>query len=142
MRLRALWLCTALSGVLVGGSAPAATEEIVARQLQVERERTELRARIQLLQKELDEREAKRQEAADALQVSETAISVSTRRLAELGTQLRQAQSDLEDLQSQLKRQQTLLTTRRDELSDQLRKQYSSGCHPGPHFCRAMIRSS
>ena len=118
MRLRALWLCTALSGVLVGGSAPAATEEIVARQMQVERERTELRARIQLLQKELDEREAKRQEAADALQVSETAISVSTRRLAELGTQLRQAQSDLEDLQSQLKRQQTLLTTRRDELSD------------------------
>jgi septal ring factor EnvC (AmiA/AmiB activator) len=130
MRLRALWLCTALSGVLVGGSAPAATEEIVARQLQVERERTELRARIQLLQKELDEREAKRQEAADALQVSETAISVSTRRLAELGTQLRQAQSDLEDLQSQLKRQQTLLTTRRDELSDQLRKQYSSGLSP------------
>ncbi len=130
MRLRALWLCTALSGVLVGGSAPAATEEIVARQMQVERERTELRARIQLLQKELDEREAKRQEAADALQVSETAISVSTRRLAELGTQLRQAQSDLEDLQSQLKRQQTLLTTRRDELSDQLRKQYSSGLSP------------
>ena len=127
MRLRAWWLCAALSGLLVCGSAPAATEELAGRQMQVERERTELRARIQLLQKELDEREAKRQEAADALQVSETAISVSTRRLAELGTQLRQAQSDLEDLQSQLKRQQTLLTTRRDELSDQLRKQYSSG---------------
>jgi len=130
MRLRAWWLCAALSGLLVCGSAPAATEELAGRQMQVERERTELRARIQLLQKELDEREAKRQEAADALQVSETAISVSTRRLAELGTQLRQAQSDLEDLQSQLKRQQTLLTTRRDELSDQLRKQYSSGLSP------------
>ena len=130
MRLCARWLCAALSSVLVCGTAPAATEELATRQMQVERERTELRARIQLLQKELDEREAKRQEAADALQISETAISVSARRLAELGTQLRQAQSDLEDLQSQLKRQQSLLTTRRDELSDQLRKQYSSGLSP------------
>jgi septal ring factor EnvC (AmiA/AmiB activator) len=124
------WLCGALSGLAVFGAACASTAEIAAKQTQVERERVELRARIGLLQKELDEREALRKEAADALQVSEAAISVITRRLGELGTQLRQAQSELDELQVQFKRQFGVLVARRDELSNQLRKQYSSGLSP------------
>jgi septal ring factor EnvC (AmiA/AmiB activator) len=94
------------------------------------RERVELRARIEALQKEIDEREARRKEASDALQVSEAAISVTTRRLSELATQLRQAQADLDELQIQFKRQFGILVMRRDELSNQLRKQYSSGLSP------------
>jgi septal ring factor EnvC (AmiA/AmiB activator) len=114
----------------VFGAACASTAEIAAKQAQAERERVELRARIGLLQKELDEREALRKEATDALQVSEAAISVMTRRLGELGTQLRQAQSELDELQVQFKRQFGVLVARRDELSNQLRKQYSSGLSP------------
>jgi len=130
MRLPGRWLSGALCGLLVLGAACATTEELATKQTQVERERLELRERIQLLQKELDEREVLRKEAADALKVSESAISVTTRRLHELGAQLRQAQADLDDLQTQLKRQSGVLVTRRDELSDQLRKQYESGLSP------------
>ncbi len=131
MRQLTRWLCGALSGLAVCGAAVCATTaEIAAKQAQAERERVELRARIASLQKELDEREAKRKEASDALQASEAAISVMTRRLGELATQLRQAQADLDELQIQFKRQFGILVMRRDELSNQLRKQYSSGLSP------------
>ncbi len=130
MRQLTRWLCGALGGLTVCGAAWATTAEIAAKQAQVVRERVELRARIEALQKEIDEREARRKEASDALQVSEAAISVTTRRLSELATQLRQAQADLDELQIQFKRQFGILVMRRDELSNQLRKQYSSGLSP------------
>lgn len=130
MRQLTRWLCGALGGLAVCGGAWATTAEIAAKQAQVVRERVELRARIEALQKEIDEREARRKEASDALQVSEAAISVTTRRLSELATQLRQAQADLDELQIQFKRQFGILVMRRDELSNQLRKQYSSGLSP------------
>ena len=130
MRQLSRWLCSALIGLAVCGTVSAATADIAAKQAQAERERVELRARIDVLQKELNEREALRKEAADALQVSEAAISVIARRLGELGTQLRQAQAELDELQIQFKRQFGVLVLRRDELSNQLRKQYSSGLSP------------
>jgi septal ring factor EnvC (AmiA/AmiB activator) len=89
-----------------------------------------LRARIQTLQKELDAREAVRKEAADALKSSEVAISQTTRRLNELSAQLKKARTELETLKNQIQRQQGILVQRREELSDQLRRQYSSGLSP------------
>jgi septal ring factor EnvC (AmiA/AmiB activator) len=89
-----------------------------------------LRARIQTLQKELDAREAVRKEAADALKVSEVAISQTTRRLNELSTQLKKARTELEALKTQIQRQQGILVQRREELADQLRRQYASGLSP------------
>ena len=130
MRLPVWWLWLALSGLALCGAPCAATDDLVAKQTQAERERVELRSRIEGLQKELDEREALRKDAADALKVSEAAISVTTRRLNELATQLRQAQNELDELQSQFKRQFGVLVLRRDELSNQLRKQYASGLSP------------
>ena len=130
MRLPVWWLWLALSGLALCGAPCAATDDLVAKQTQAERERVELRSRIEGLQKELDEREALRKDAADALKVSEAAISVTTRRLNELATQLRQAQNELDELQSQFKRQLGVLVLRRDELSNQLRKQYASGLSP------------
>ena len=120
----------ALSGLALCGAPCAANDDLVAKQTQAERERVELRSRIEGLQKELDEREALRKEAADALKVSEAAISATTRRLNELATQLRQVQNELDELQSQFKRQLGVLVLRRDELSNQLRKQYASGLSP------------
>ena len=130
MRLPVWWLWLALSGLALCGAPCAANDDLVAKQTQAERERVELRSRIEGLQKELDEREALRKEAADALKVSEAAISVTTRRLNELATQLRQVQNELDELQSQFKRQLGVLVLRRDELSNQLRKQYASGLSP------------
>jgi septal ring factor EnvC (AmiA/AmiB activator) len=78
----------------------------------------------------LDAREAVRKEAADALKSSEVAISQTTRRLNELSAQLKKARTELETLKNQIQRQQGILVQRREELSDQLRRQYSSGLSP------------
>jgi septal ring factor EnvC (AmiA/AmiB activator) len=89
-----------------------------------------LRTRIEGLQKEIDERESARKDAADALKQSETAISQINRRLAELSEQSRRAQADLNDLNKQIAGQQQILDKRRGELADQLRSQYMSGLSP------------
>ena len=132
MRLAFWRLCVAVAlSAMVGAplAAPEA-EDLSNRRSAVERQRADLRARIQTLQKELDAREAVRKEAADALKVSEVAISQTTRRLNELSTQLKKARTELEALKSQIQRQQGILVQRREELSDQLRRQYASGLSP------------
>jgi septal ring factor EnvC (AmiA/AmiB activator) len=132
MRL-AFWrwcLAVALSAILGAPLAAPEAEDLANRRSAVERQRADLRARIQTLQKELDAREAVRKEAADALKVSEVAISQTTRRLNELSTQLKKARTELEALKTQIQRQQGILVQRREELADQLRRQYASGLSP------------
>jgi len=110
-------------------SAPDA-QDLTNRRNLVERQRADLKVRIQTLQKELDAREAVRKEAADELKKSETAISQTTRRLNELAAQLKKARIELDSLKKQIQQQQTTLEQRREELSDQLRRQYASGLSP------------
>ncbi len=125
------WCIAVVMSAMVGAPLAAPEAEDLANQRSaVERQRADLRARIQTLQKELDAREAVRKEAADALKVSEVAISQTTRRLNELATQLKKARSELEALKVQIQRQQGILVQRREELSDQLRRQYASGLSP------------
>lgn len=126
----AIAVCLGLGLCGGAGTSFAKPEEIAARQSQAQRQREDLRGRIQSVQKELDARESDRKEAADALKVSETAISQISRRIAELAVELKKAQSELTDLQRQITLQQRTLSVRRDELSDQLRRQYSSGLSP------------
>jgi septal ring factor EnvC (AmiA/AmiB activator) len=124
--------CAALAAVALAGGCLAApgTEDLANQRSAAEQQRTDLRTRIQALQKELDARESVRKEAADALKASEVAISHTTRRLNELAAQLKKARTELESLKKQIVRQQAKLTQRRDELSDQLRRQYASGLSP------------
>ena len=124
--------CAALAWLAFAGTPLAAPtpDDLSSRRSAAERQRTDLRARIQTLQKELDAREAVRKEAADALKASEVAISQTTRRLNELAAQLKKARAELEELKKQIQRQQVTLTQRREELSDQLRRQYASGLSP------------
>jgi septal ring factor EnvC (AmiA/AmiB activator) len=132
MRL-AFWrwcVAVALSAMVGAPLAAPEADDLANRRSAVERQRADLRARIQTLQKELDAREAVRKEAADALKVSEVAISQTTRRLNELSTQLKKARTELEALKNQIQRQQGILVQRREELSDQLRRQYASGLSP------------
>ena len=116
-RRLAISVCTALGLCWGAGSALAKPEDIAAQQSQAQRQREDLRGRIQSVQKELDAREADRKEAADALKTSETAISQTSRRIAELAADLKQAKSELEDLQRQIARQQCALGVLRVELS-------------------------
>ena len=120
-------VCLTGSGALL--AAPG-TADLADQRSAAEQQRADLRTRIQALQKELDAREIVRKEASDALKASEVAISQTTRRLNELATQLKQARTELESLKKQITRQQATLAQRRDELSDQLRRQYASGLSP------------
>lgn len=132
MRL-AFWrwcVAVALSAMVGAPLAAPDAEDLANRRSAIERQRADLRARIQTLQQELDAREALRKEAADALKVSEVAISQTTRRLNELSIQLKKASTELEALKKQIQRQQGILVQRREELSDQLRRQYASGLSP------------
>jgi septal ring factor EnvC (AmiA/AmiB activator) len=122
--------CVALSFLVLAHGVCAKDPEVSARQLQAEREQTELRARISALQKEIEARESSRVEAADALKASESEISVSNRKLRELNAQLKLAQNAFDGLQAQILKQEGVMRLRRDELSEQLRKQYASGLSP------------
>ena len=110
--------------------AHAAPGDLVQRQSEAQRQQSALRDRIQSLQKTIEQRDAARQEAADGLRQSETAISETNRRLAELDAQHRRAQAELTALEGQLSDQQEVLTRRRAELAGQLKAQYASGLSP------------
>ncbi|AZY47915.1 peptidase [Bordetella avium] len=108
----------------------AASADLANRQSEAERQQAALRTRIDSLQKTIDEREAARKEAADALKVSESAISSINRRLRELADSGRQAESDLASLEKQAASQTAVLQERRAQLADQLKAQYQNGLSP------------
>ncbi|RIJ03536.1 peptidase [Achromobacter sp. K91] len=121
-----------LAVMLTGGalSARAAPNDLAGRQSDAEKQQAALRDRIENLQKDIDDREAARKEAADALKQSESAISKINLRLRELAEANRQAQADLTGLEKQIGAQQAVLAKRRTELAEQLRTQYTSGLSP------------
>ncbi|MDF8364235.1 murein hydrolase activator EnvC family protein [Achromobacter anxifer] len=121
-----------LAVMLTGGalSARAAPNDLAGRQSDAEKQQAALRDRIENLQKDIDDREAARKEAADALKQSESAISKINLRLRELAEANRQAQTDLTSLEKQIGAQQLVLAKRRTELAEQLRTQYTSGLSP------------
>ena len=127
---RALHLLAVAMGCGASLALAAPPAELAAQQSQAAKEQTALRERIRLLQKQIDERESARKEAADALKASESAISSANRRISEFGAQLKQAESDLQDIQNRALKQQGALVQRRQELASQLRTQYQSGLSP------------
>lgn len=119
--------------LVVWGAAAYGAESssaLAARQAAAKKQQSELRARIGTLQKTIDEQEASRRDAVDALSASESAISSSDRRLHELTNQKQQVEADLGDLRTQTSEQKKLLAQRQRELADQLRAQYTSGLSP------------
>lgn len=108
----------------------AASSDLAGRQTDAEQQQAALRERIDALQQSLEDREAERSEAADALKASETAISRINSRLRELAADNDRAEADLAGLEKQIGVQQQTLQRRRTELADQLRTQYASGLSP------------
>ncbi|OWT58436.1 peptidase [Candidimonas nitroreducens] len=130
--MRRLAGCAALIAGAWAGVAAAADSSAVlaARQEQARKQRSELRVRIQKLQKDIDQQEASRHEAADALQASESAISSIDRRLVELADQKHAAEDDLARIATDTAARRKELAARQAELAAQLRSEYASGLSP------------
>lgn len=120
------------AGLLIWACLPgmATAQSLSQKQEQARQDQAELRARIKLLQDQIERQEASRRDAALALKESEAAISDISRRLAELERQSRQVSAELKQLVERTAQQQTHLASRRDELAQQLRAQYTSGLSP------------
>ncbi|HLR78927.1 MAG TPA: peptidoglycan DD-metalloendopeptidase family protein [Burkholderiaceae bacterium] len=103
---------------------------LTARQEQARQERADLRARIKVLQDQIDKQEASRKAADAALRESETAISDISRRLAAIQEQEQALVQELDALQDQTRQQHAQLERRKQELGEQLRAQYTSGLSP------------
>jgi len=129
MRFAAGLLLTA-AVVAMPWPVAAASSDLANRQSEAEKQQAALRDRIGSLQKAIEDREAARKEAADALKESESAISRINRRLRDLAADGRRAEAELAGLEKQIGTQQQALQQRRAELAEQLRTQYTSGLSP------------
>jgi len=106
--------------LLGGGNASAATAP-------PKEELTQLRGRIEALQKRLSAAEGARTEATDALRDSEHAISEANRILRDLAAKQRDIQSKTSELQHQGRRTGTDIEQQQRLLSRQLYQQYVGG---------------
>lgn len=92
-----------------------------------EKELSELRGRIEALQKSLANAEESKSEAADALRESERAISETNRSLRELGDQSREINRQLAELGAGKRRHEEALKTQQALLTRLLYQQYLGG---------------
>ncbi|PLC52457.1 peptidase [Pollutimonas nitritireducens] len=115
---------------LWAGIACSAEPTLAQKQAEARKQQSELRARIQALQKEIDSQESSRRDAANDLKESESAISSTNRQLTELAGRQDRVELELKKLATQIAKQKKQLGTRQQELGDQLRAQYASGLSP------------
>lgn len=107
----------ALAGpALAAPAKPAPKEEL-----------DELRSRLQSLQREIEQAEGSRSEAADALKASEQAISESNRRLRSLADQRRDIDRRLEQLRGERRELEQRVAVQRDAVERLLLQQYLAG---------------
>ncbi|TAM86774.1 MAG: peptidase [Candidimonas sp.] len=128
------WGVAAAFALSLGCAATAMAAEspasLAGRKASAVRQQEDLRERIQAIQKDIDNREAARRDAAEQLRASESAISDINRRLLELSDESEAIRRTLRSLDGKIASQQTALAQRRAELADQLRAQYADGLSP------------
>lgn len=116
--------------LLLSNTSWAADASLKAKQEQARQQQLELRERIQHLQQTIERTEASQSEALAALKETESAISVSDRRLAEIEQRSERVAAHLHELNAQIKTQDALRQQRQDELAEQLRAMHASGLSP------------
>lgn len=114
------------AGLAVGADSSSLT----ARKHQASQQQQQLRQRIKVIQKDIDSRESDRDDVAQQLKASESAISTISRRLADLADQAAAIQADLHTIDQKTAVQQKQLAQRQDDLAKQLRAEYASGLSP------------
>ncbi len=90
-------------------------------------ELSELRGRLDKLQKELSKKEASRAEAADALKESEQTISAVNRKLNDLSVKQRTAQAEVANLQNRIAAMEGRITEERKRIEKILQTRYMRG---------------
>lgn len=120
MRRLARMLGFALLGLFVQASAATKDKD-------KQGELTELRGKIERLQRGLETVEANRGEAADALKASETAISDANRELHRLGNDQRTLNKELADLNQRAASTQSAIDVQRGLLDRLVLQQYRQG---------------
>lgn len=123
-----------LTGLALATLLPAA--HTLAQTTQKQRELDELRDRIESLQKELERAEESKVEAADALRESERAISHTNRRLYNLSSQRRDANSEIQRLEREAQTLRERIDGEQEALSSLLYRQYVNG---QPEVLRLML---
>ncbi len=119
------WLLALVAAALLlqatGVHAQKASAELERQRLE------ELRTRIDKLQRDLSKSEESRSEAADALKVSEKAISEVNRNLVALGREEGKIGHSLNEVQARIKSTRTDVNRQQDLLDRMLRHQYMYG---------------
>lgn len=124
-------VCLALAGVVVTSAALAQEGgNLSQRQQAASQERTELRQRLERLQKDIDGREQDRRAAAEQLRASEQTISTVSRRLHELREQQDAVRAELTRLESETGQLIQARQIAQQALAAQLRSQYASQMSP------------
>jgi len=112
--------------LLLSASAPALA---AATQAEARTELRELRGRLETLQRKLQDAEASRSEAVDALKESERAISDANRRLRELASQSQDVNQQIEQLKARTRDAEATLRQQQALLERLLYQQYVGGQH-------------
>ncbi|MFS2115897.1 murein hydrolase activator EnvC family protein [Herbaspirillum frisingense] len=118
--LACLWLA------LSAAQAQPITERTRQKQA-AEKERADLQQRLTSLKRDIDQTETAKDNAADALAVSEQAISKANRSLRDLAQEQQETESRLAQLVKQLNELTALVNAQQAQLSRLLREQYVAG---------------
>lgn len=110
--------------------ADQTSAQLKARQAQMQQQQTELRERINVLQKAIERQARSRKDALDQLKASESAISAVTRELVELAEEEKRVTQEQEQLTHTIAKTHKLIQDQRATLADQLRAQYSGALSP------------
>ena len=108
-------------------ATPASAAPSASKSSDAKKELNELKSRIDAIQKNLEQAESSRNEAADALAASERAISDANRALAELGQKSEVANAKVAEIKRETARAGNALSAQRKALSKMLYQQYVAG---------------
>lgn len=108
-------------------ATPASAATSASKSSDAKKELHELKSRIEAIQKNVEQAESSRNEAADALAASERAISDANRALSELGQKSEVANAKLAEIKRETARAENALSGQRKALSKMLYQQYVAG---------------
>jgi septal ring factor EnvC (AmiA/AmiB activator) len=127
--IRKTLLVVCCLGFAQAGSAFAAASP-ASKAAGAQEELSDLKSRIEAIQKRIAAAEENRTEAVDALRASERSISDARRAMAELSEQSRSAAAKVVELGREVERLRTGVDEQRTKLAERVYRQYVAG-HPG-----------
>lgn len=120
-------LALVLTLFLTSAPASAQSRDLEQEKARATEQQREIRQRLDKLQGQLVQTQGQQKQAADALQLSEVAISATIRRLSQLDTLLAKFELELKQTEEKAGKVNARIKVQSEALAEQLRAQYSSG---------------